>query len=307
MRQAGIRRSQIAQDGLPRSNLRRVTTRFFGKSVKTRKMADRPLSLLILWIFTLGLVPAGGCGKPTDAADGLPAAVSAQKSPRASGGGPPGASSTSPGDPLSLPGTGKVSPPLPGPDIDPAAQSRAQTILESAVRMLESRGSVSAKIRQQVDLFDRQLVGSGVYFEQRAAGDHSIRLELRIQVGDQLSSLLQVLPPPTAAGHYMWTYRKLPDEERLSRIDVVRATRALEEAQGTLGQGGRNSTRHKVTLQHHLRHRGVSGVVRTIGAGPYRCRTISVPCASSVMVFYVPPHGWLGILFSADEVETQGD
>ncbi len=58
-----------------------------------------------------------------------------------------------------------------------------------------------------------------------------VRLELRIKVGDQVSSLLQVLAPPTPAGHYLWTHRKLPGEVKLSRIDVVRVAKALQKAE----------------------------------------------------------------------------
>ena len=257
MRQPGIPRSQIAHDAILRSNLRRVTTRFFGKSVKTCKMAARFPIFTTLWIFTAGLLSAGGCGRPTGVADGSPSAVSPEKpstSPDTAAkeftAGPP--QSTSPQEPKA----------------DSAPRPQAQEILQAAVRTLESRDCVSARILQQVDLFDKQLVGSGVYLQQRVGTDQwlpvqeappfaplagrgtqrvpggegswdrlLIRLELRIQIGDQQSSLLQILSPPTPAGHYLWTYYKLPDEERLSRVDLVRAAQALDKAQPTPGLG----------------------------------------------------------------------
>ncbi|MHC4176823.1 MAG: hypothetical protein ACYSWU_04920, partial [Planctomycetota bacterium] len=172
-------------------------------------MAGRFPSFAVLCIFTAGWVSAGGCGRSTGPADGSPAAVSTEDSPPASQ----------------------------RPDRDPAAQSQAQTILVAAVRTLEGRSSVSARIRHQIDLFDRQLVGSGVYFQQRSGEHHLIRLELRIQAGDQQSSLLHVLSPPSPEGHYLWTHRKLSGEEKLSRIDVVRAAAALEEAENVPGRG----------------------------------------------------------------------
>lgn len=225
----GIRHSQIAQDAILRSNLRRVTTRFFGKSVKTRKMAHRSPILPVLWIFTAGLIPAGGCGQSTDVADGTPAAASSEKTPPAAAYGP--------AQPTSPPGTAKTTQISQGPNLNPVGRSQAQAILLSAVRTLEGRNGVSAKIRHRIDLFDKQLVGSGVYFQQRAGSDHLIRLELRIHVGNQQSSLLQVLAPPNPDGHYLWTYRKLPDEEKLSRIDLVRAARALKKAETMPGRG----------------------------------------------------------------------
>jgi hypothetical protein len=228
MRQASIRRSRIAWDAVPRSNLRRVTTRFFGKSVKTRKMAARLPILPALWILAVGPILAGGCGRAPGTrtagpADGSSAAVSSGGFAPASGGRRPGASPAGRGSPV----------PLRGPNDEPAGSPRGQAILEAAVQALDSRRCVSARIRQQVDMFGKQLVGSGVYFQEWAGGDYLIRLELRIQVGDRVSSLLQVLSPPSPEGRYLWTCRKMPGDEKLTRIDVVRATRALEKAENT--------------------------------------------------------------------------
>ncbi len=100
-----------------------------------------------------------------------------------------------------------------------------QEVLEAAVRALESRGSISARLRQKVDLFDKQLVGSGSYWELRQGGIPRMRLELQIQLDDQVSSLLQVCD-----GKTFWNYCKLRDQGTLTRLDAVRATRALAQA-----------------------------------------------------------------------------
>jgi hypothetical protein len=100
-----------------------------------------------------------------------------------------------------------------------------QAILEAAVRALESRGSVAAKIHQQVHLFDKELAGRGNYLELRQGPVPLIRLELQIQIGDQVSSLLQVCD-----GQTFWSYTKLADKETLTRLDAVRATAALRQA-----------------------------------------------------------------------------
>lgn len=212
--ETGTLRSQIAQGDLPRSNLRRVTTRFFGKSVKTCKMVARLPILRVLWIFTLVLVPAGSCGRSTGAADAPPVAISSKKSRPA-------------------PAIGRAEPASPpGARIDPAAQSEAREILETALQMLEGRSSVSAKISLEGELFDKHLVGQGVYFEQRSGPDYRMRLELRMQHGNQTSSLVQVCD-----GESLWERRNLLGEEQRSRVDVARATQALEHAEGLRGQG----------------------------------------------------------------------
>lgn len=110
---------------------------------------------------------------------------------------------------------------------------RPQTLLATAVRTLERRTSIAAKIRQEVNLFGKHLVGSGSYLEQRAGGKLRMRLELTLQVGDQTSSLVQVCD-----GKYLWTHRQLLGNTDLSRIDVSRAREAQARAEKMPGKGG---------------------------------------------------------------------
>jgi hypothetical protein len=90
---------------------------------------------------------------------------------------------------------------------------------------MESHLTITATFRQQVDMFDRHLVGSGNYWEVRQPGAPLTRLELRLQIGNGDSSLVEVCD-----GRYLWSHRTLLEKETLSRIDAVRATRALERA-----------------------------------------------------------------------------
>ncbi len=111
--------------------------------------------------------------------------------------------------------------------------SSGQELLEHAILVLESRPSVSARIRHSVDLFGHRPVGSGLYLEQRS--EHGplfrpFRLELRMQLGGEPSSVLHVCD-----GRYLWIYRKLGDGHSLGRIDVHRVAQALEES-GDIGQ-----------------------------------------------------------------------
>ncbi len=115
-------------------------------------------------------------------------------------------------------------------------QPMPRQVLEAAVRTLESRRSISTKIFQEIDLFDKRLIGSGVYLEQRVgypSGDHCplIRLELRIQLGDQTSSMVQVCD-----GRYLWTHRKLLGVGDLRRLDVAGAMRGLRQTEEVPGR-----------------------------------------------------------------------
>jgi len=103
------------------------------------------------------------------------------------------------------------------------------------VRSLESRESVTARIRCTIDLFGKRLLGSGTYEELRSNPGPLIRLDLRLQLGDQISTLVQVCD-----GHHLWTYRKLLEdgEGTVSKVDLARVTRAIQA--GSPGAEGAN-------------------------------------------------------------------
>lgn len=113
----------------------------------------------------------------------------------------------------------------------PSARSGGpQEVVQRAIVYLESLRSIQAQTRQYVSLFGKELVGAGVYLEQRTPNGLELRLELRMQRGDETSTLLQVCDR-----RYLWLCR---DKESPVRIDVVQVARALEE-RGDLPQPGR--------------------------------------------------------------------
>jgi hypothetical protein len=113
--------------------------------------------------------------------------------------------------------------------------SQAKLLLKDAVRTLEGRDSISAKIRHEAEIFDKHLVGTGVYLEQRRGQDRLLRLELRTQLGDQSSSLVQVCD-----GRYFWVHRNLPSDVKLSRIDLAQVARAMRKTERAPGQVNRD-------------------------------------------------------------------
>jgi hypothetical protein len=121
--------------------------------------------------------------------------------------------------------------PIPGVGADATSPLSPQTLLGHAVRTLESHRAVSAQVRHEVDLFGKHLFGGGSYLEQRQGPDHLIRLELTLQLGAQTSSLVQVCD-----GRFLWTRCNLLGEVQLSRIDVARARRGLEQMENLGGK-----------------------------------------------------------------------
>ena len=191
-------------------------------------MRAKLLILPLLLMFTMGLCPLGARGQRSSDPGGLSTNADGRSGGDRPAGGPPAAPSGSapgPGNAASPPGPGYVNPWQQGPNVNPAITPRPQALVAAAVRTLEGHNSVYAQIRHEVDLFGRSLAGFGSYLEQRQGRNRLVRLELRIQLGDQTSSLLQVCD-----GRFLWTYRKLLDNGKLSRIDVARATWGLERA-----------------------------------------------------------------------------
>ncbi len=107
----------------------------------------------------------------------------------------------------------------------PPGTPAAADIFQRAIARLESRQSISARVRQNNEIFGRRPVGSGIYLEQRLPGVTLFRLEMRLQLDDQPSALLQVCD-----GHYVWNYHQILQQETLVRIDLDRVNHHLEEA-----------------------------------------------------------------------------
>jgi hypothetical protein len=112
--------------------------------------------------------------------------------------------------------------------------SQAALLLQNAINALEEHNCISAKVRHEVELFDKHLVGTGIYLEQHRGQDRLLRLELRTQLGEQVSSLVQVCD-----GRYLWKHLNMPDEVRLTRIDVAQVSRVLCE-KGKMPQNAGN-------------------------------------------------------------------
>jgi hypothetical protein len=104
-------------------------------------------------------------------------------------------------------------------------------LIPSAVVALEGHETVSARIRQRIDLFDRQLTGSGAYL-QGPWRHRLLRMELKMQIEDSLTSHLQV-----ADGHHLWVHHQMVDSVNLGRVDLDRVAEKLAEGRGGAGEG----------------------------------------------------------------------
>lgn len=107
------------------------------------------------------------------------------------------------------------------PDEPPAD---GQTLLARAAAQLATTPSLQAKLRQQVQLFGQELSGSGTYLQKQSPQGLLLRLELKLRVGSQLSSLQQVCD-----GRFLWIRRDLSSGVSLGRVDMERVRTAIGE------------------------------------------------------------------------------
>ena len=120
-------------------------------------------------------------------------------------------------------------------------------LLSRAVKQLAQHGSIVAKIRHRVDLFGNELIGSGTYRQLDVGQDRLLRLELKIPLGNQITSIQQVCD-----SRFLWLQQTMPDKLRserttISRIDLNEIRRATFNDSNSLvnrrdglliGQGG---------------------------------------------------------------------
>jgi hypothetical protein len=90
------------------------------------------------------------------------------------------------------------------------------------IAAVRSREFISARIRHTVDLLGEQLAGTGLYLQKGRGDSQKARLELKIQVAGQTTSVLQVCD-----GYELWQHNDFLDKVTLTRIDVRRVQDAM--------------------------------------------------------------------------------
>ena len=118
---------------------------------------------------------------------------------------------------------------MPGPANGP----NVPMLLASAVTQLDKQPSISARVRQQVQLLGHQIVGAGSYEQTGPPEQRRFRLELKVPVGDGTGSFERI-----QTGKELWISEDMPDRSSLTQIDVARVREALAYARGHWQRGG---------------------------------------------------------------------
>lgn len=99
-----------------------------------------------------------------------------------------------------------------------------QDIVAQAATQMTLHPSLEAKMRQRVGIREQYMVGSGAYLQLRHGEDVRFRWELRLQVGERLTSLQHITD-----NRYLYIRRDIGDTKSISRIDLKRVQAAREK------------------------------------------------------------------------------
>ena len=103
-----------------------------------------------------------------------------------------------------------------------AEQVQGKSLVREAAEQLLQLPSFETRIRQTIDLAGQQLVGTGTYRQGGTPSAPLIRLELRVQMADEVASLQQIRNQ-----RFLWVRRAFMNRAVLERIDLRRVNEAL--------------------------------------------------------------------------------
>jgi|GEM_PF-3490685 len=100
-------------------------------------------------------------------------------------------------------------------------------LLKESIHLNENRRAITAKVTHRVNVLGYQMVGGGDYLEQRTIDKQWMRLELNLQIEDQVVSLIQACD-----GNFLWTYKSMPGSKELQKVDVAAVNAAWQSKSG---------------------------------------------------------------------------
>jgi hypothetical protein len=106
-----------------------------------------------------------------------------------------------------------------------------EVMLSQAIDRIERYPSITAKIRQQAEMFGMRMIGTGIYLQGPAASQ-CMRLEMKLQVEDEVTSLQQICD-----GTNLWILRRLGQQASLGRVEVAPVLDNQRRWTAEVGQG----------------------------------------------------------------------
>lgn len=98
-------------------------------------------------------------------------------------------------------------------------------LVSDSLAMLGKQRSVSAKLKIKTLAYGHELIGAGEYQQMGLGASPMLRLEMKIPIGEQVTSKLQV-----SNGKIMWTRTEIGQgEPQVSRVDLERIREQIEK------------------------------------------------------------------------------
>ena len=113
---------------------------------------------------------------------------------------------------------------------NPIASQEGQALARRAIVAVDSQRSVYLQLRQRIHMFGQQLVGSGVYQQMDAGEQRRLRLDLKVKVANQSTSMQQI-----CNGRFLYIRRDFGETSHLGRVDLRRIREAVEQSAATDG------------------------------------------------------------------------
>lgn len=101
-------------------------------------------------------------------------------------------------------------------------------LVASAARRLAGETSLECRLRQRIVAFGHELIGAGGYLQFGPPSQRRFRMELKLQVGNQVSSIQQICD-----SRRLWIRRDFPDGASLVRVDLRRVRESYDPSQPT--------------------------------------------------------------------------
>ena len=149
---------------------------------------------------------------------------------------------------------------LPASWLEEVSPGNGDPFMRQVVAAINRHDSVTARVRQQIDILQRQPIGGpGWYLQQGRGPNMRVRWMLQMQVDDAASRWVTVND-----GHYLWIDESLPDAQLLRQISLPRFRDAwIGSNRSLLGQTAFQSLpavgglpQLLVSLSHHFQFAG---------------------------------------------------
>ena len=107
--------------------------------------------------------------------------------------------------------------------LPPPTETDGNKLVAEAARHVFRQKAIEAKVRQRVMVFGQEVVGGGEYAQLSVGQQNLLRLEMKMQVGPQPATLLQV-----SGSRDLWIRRQVPPAPpRLEHVNLTRLRNAL--------------------------------------------------------------------------------